>query len=157
MASKGVVGTVNFDVKTKLEEKERKSQMSVIGFSLFLSTKPSIVKFQVDGTATLTGKDADIQKMLEVDPETKMPLLFQRVYQSAFTAMYLMSTILNTPPPPNDLLHSDKQASPVEGVSVEVGTEDTEDGVTVEAVTEPEERTEAVAPRKQSSQQDLIV
>ena len=148
MASKGVVGTVNFDVKTKLEEKERKSQMSVIGFSLFLSTKPSIVKFQVDGSATLTGKDADIQKMLEVDPETKIPLLFQRVYQSAFTAMYLMSTILNTPPPPNDLLHSDKQASPVEGVSVEVGTEDTEDGVTVEAVTEPEEKTEAVAPRK---------
>lgn len=148
MASKGVVGTVNFDVKTKLEEKERKSQMSVIGFSLFLSTKPSIVKFQVDGSATLTGKDADIQKMLEVDPETKIPLLFQRVYQSAFTAMYLMSTILNTPPPPNDLLHSDKQTSPVEGVSVEVGTEDTEDGVTVEAATEPEEKTEAVAPRK---------
>jgi len=149
MASKGAVGTVNFDVKTKLEEKERKSQMSVIGFSLFLSTKPSIVKFQVDGSATLTGKDADIQKMLEVDPETKIPLLFQRVYQSAFTAMYLMSTILNTPPPPNDLLHSDKQASPVEGVSVEVGTEDTEeDGVTVEAATEPEEKAEAVAPRK---------
>jgi hypothetical protein len=149
MASKGVVGTVNFDVKTKLEEKERKSQMSVIGFSLFLSTKPSIVKFQVDGSATLTGKDADIQKMLEVDPETKIPLLFQRVYQSAFTAMYLMSTILNTPPPPNDLLHSDKQASPVEGVSVEVGTEDTEeDGVTVEVATEPEEKAEAVAPRK---------
>jgi len=149
MASKGVVGTVNFDVKTKLEEKERKSQMSVIGFSLFLSTKPSIVKFQVDGSATLTGKDADIQKMLEIDPETKIPLLFQRVYQSAFTAMYLMSTILNTPPPPNDLLHSDKQASPVEGVSVEVGTEDTEeDGVTVEVATEPEEKAEAVAPRK---------
>lgn len=148
MVSKGVVGTVNFDVKTKLEEKERKSQMSVIGFSLFLSTKPSIVKFQVDGSATLTGKDADIQKMLEVDPETKIPLLFQRVYQSAFTAMYLMSTIMNTPPPPNDLLHSDKQASPVEGVSVEVGIEDTEDGVTVEAATEPEEKTEAVTPRK---------
>jgi hypothetical protein len=63
MPFKGMVETVNFDVKTKLEEKERKSQMSVIGFSLFLSTKPSIVKFQVDGIATLTGKDADRQML----------------------------------------------------------------------------------------------
>jgi hypothetical protein len=147
---KGVAETANFDVKAKLEEKERKSQMSVIGFSLFLSTKPSVVKFQVDGTATLTGKDADIQKMLEVDPETKTPLLFQRVYQSAFTAMYLMSTILNTPPPPNDLLHSDKQSTPIESVNVEMGTEDKEEGegITIEAAPSSEEKAETAAAPK---------
>lgn len=145
MPFKGMVETVNFDVKTKLEEKERKSQMSVIGFSLFLSTKPSIVKFQVDGIATLMGKDADIQ-MLEVDPETKMPLLFQRVYQSTFTAMYLMSTILNSPPPQNDLLHSDEQTTPMEGVSVEMGTEEDkeEEGITIEAAPSSEEKAETV-------------
>jgi hypothetical protein len=149
MTFKGTVETVTFDVKAKLEEKERKSQLSFIGFSLFLSTKPSIVKFQVDGTASLSGKDADIQKMLEIDPETNMPILFQRIYQSAFTAMYLMSTILNAPPPPNDLLHSDKQAAPPEGVSVEVGTESTaEDGVTLEVAAEPEEKVQATAASK---------
>lgn len=150
MPFKGVVETVTFDVKAKLEEKERKSQMSIVGFSLFLSTKPSIVKLQVDGIATLTGKDTDIQKMLEVDSETRMPMLFQRIYQAAFTAMYLMSSLLNTPSPPNDLLHSDGKAAPVESVSVEVGTETVEeqDGVSIQAATEPEEANEAPVSRK---------
>jgi hypothetical protein len=149
MAFKGSVDSVSFDVKAKLEEKERKSQASLIGFSLFLSTKPSVVKFQVDGTATLSGKDADIQKMLEVDPETKIPTIFQRIYQSAFTAMYLMSSVLNAPPPPNDLLHSGKQAGPREGVSVEMGTESTaDDGVTVEVAAMAEEKAESVVAQK---------
>lgn len=117
---KSVADTVNFDVKAKLDERERKSQMIVIGFNLFLATKPSIVKFEVEGTATLTGKDAELNRMLEVDPETKVPYVFQRIYQHAFTAMYLLSTILNVPPPPQDLLFSKKQGIPVEDVSVEM-------------------------------------
>jgi hypothetical protein len=129
----GGVETVNFDVKAKLEERERKSQMVVVGFSLFLATKPSIVKFEVEGTATLTGKDVEINKMLEVDPETKVPYVFQRVYQYAFTAMYLMSTILNAPPPPQDLLFSHREGIP-EDVSVEVAT-DTTETVTAQAAT----------------------
>jgi hypothetical protein len=126
-------------VKAKLEERERKSQMVIVGFSLSLNTKPSIVKFEVEGTATLTGKDAEINKMLEVDPETKVPYVFQRVYQQAFTAMYLMSTILNAPPPPQDLLFSHREGIP-EDVSVEVGTE-TAGAVAVQAETgeEPSE------------------
>lgn len=149
MAFKGPVNSVSFDVKAKLEEKERKSQASIIGFSLLLSTKPSVVKFQVDGMAALSGKDADIQKMLEVDPETKMPILFQRIYQSAFAAMYLMSAVLNTPPPPSDLLHSDKRMGSHDGVSVEVGTESTvDDGVTVEVASVPEEKAESVVVQK---------
>jgi len=39
-----------------------------------------------------------------VDPETKVPYVFQKVCQHTFTAMYLLSTILNTPSPPIDLL-----------------------------------------------------
>lgn len=101
---KGGVGAVNFDVKAKLEEKERRSQMVVVGFTLQLTTKPSIVKFEIEGTAILTGKDTEINKMLEIDPETKVPYVFQKVYQNTFTAMYLLSTILNTPPPPLNLL-----------------------------------------------------
>jgi len=101
---KGGVGAVNFDVKAKLEEKERRSQMVVVGFTLQLTTKPSIVTFEIEGTAILTGKDTEINKMLEIDPETKVPYVFQKVYQNTFTAMYLLSTILNTPPPPLNLL-----------------------------------------------------
>jgi hypothetical protein len=144
-AKGGGVETVNFDVKAKLEEKERKSQMVVVGFSLFLTTKPSIVKFEVEGAATLTGKDVEINKMLEVDPETKVPYVFQRVYQYAFTAMYLMSTILNAPPPPQDLLFSHREGV-LEDVSVEVAT-DTAEAVTVQAGTGEETR-EVSAPSK---------
>jgi hypothetical protein len=124
--------TINFDVKARLEERERKSQMVVVGFSLLLNTKPSIVKFEVEGVAALTGKDTEINKMLEVDPETKVPYVFQRIYQHAFTAMYLLSTILNAPPPPQDLLFPHKEGVPVEDVSVEV---EAADAVTVQAGT----------------------
>jgi len=112
--------TVNFDVRAKLEERERKSQALIIGFNLLLTTKPSFVRFEVEGRTTLTGKDTELNKMLEVDPDTKVPYVFQRIYQQAFTAMYLLSTILNVPPPPQDLLFPKKQGASAEDVEVEV-------------------------------------
>jgi hypothetical protein len=123
LGAKEEADTVNFDVKAKLEEKERKSQMIILSFVLTLTTKPSIVKFEVGGTATLTGKDMEISKMLEVDPETKVPHVFQRIYQHAFTAMYLLSTILGTSPPPQDLLFPHKQGVPLEDINVQVEAE----------------------------------
>jgi len=135
-------------VKAKLEERERKSQIVVVGFSLLLTTKPSIVKFEVEGTATLTGKNAEINKMLEVDPETKVPYVFQRVYQYAFAAMYLLSTILNAPPPPHDLLFPHREGVPVEDVSVEVAAEEATEAITVQTETGSEETSEVSVSRK---------
>ena len=132
---KGIAENINFDVKAKLAETERKSQMVILDFKLFLTTKPSLVKFEVEGIATLSGKDAEINKMLEVDPETKVPYVFQRIYQTAFTAMYLLSTILNVPPPPQDLLFSRKEGIPVEDVTVKIAPEAAE-SVKVQAETE---------------------
>jgi hypothetical protein len=132
---KGIAENINFDVKAKLAERERKSQTVILDFKLFLTTKPSLVKFEVEGTATLSGKDAEINKMLEVDPETKVPYVFQRIYQTAFTAMYLLSTILNVPPPPQDLLFSRKEGIPVEDVTVKIAPEAAE-SVEVQAETE---------------------
>jgi len=144
---KSVAETVNFDVKARLEEKERKSQMVVLGFNLFLTTRPNIVKFEVEGTATLTGKDADIDKMLEVNPETKVPYVFQRVYQHAFTAMYLLSTILNVPPPPQDLLFSTRSGVPSEDINVDVEVGAPE-AVTVQAEVGSGETNDAKVSRK---------
>ncbi|NWG11669.1 hypothetical protein HXY33_08020 [Candidatus Bathyarchaeota archaeon] len=134
----GGAETVNFDVKAKLEEKERKSQFVVVGFNLLVATKPSVVKFEVEGTATLTGKDAEISKMLEVDPEIKVPYVFQRVYQFAFTAMYLVSTVLNAPPPPQNLLFPQKEGVPVGEISVDVEAAPKET-VSVQAAPPPSE------------------
>lgn len=133
--------TVNFDVKARLEEKERKSQLVIVSFNLLVATKPSIVKFEVEGTATLTGKDTEISKMLEVDPETKVPYVFQRVYQYVFTAMYLLSTVLNAPSPPQNLLFSQKEGIPVEDVSVEAEVAPKET-VSVQAAPTSDEKSE---------------
>jgi len=150
MVGKGEAGAVSFDAKVKLEERERKSQMVVVGFNLLLTTKPCIVKFEVEGTATLTGKDGEIRKALEVDPESKVPHILRRIYQHAFTAMYLMSTILDVPPPPQDLLYPNVEGGLPEGVSVEVGAEKAEaaEGVTIVADTRTKETTEATATNK---------
>lgn len=113
-----MAGPVNFDVKARLEEKERRSQTVVVGFNLQLNTKPSVVKFEVEGTATITGKETEINRMLEVDPETKLPYVFQKVYQHTFMAMYVLSTLLNAPPPPVDLLLFGRETVSAENVGL---------------------------------------
>jgi len=116
---KGSTIAVNFDVKARLDERIRKSQMVTVSFILSLGTKPSIMKFEVEGTATLSGKNEEINKMLEVDPELKMPYVFQSVYQNAFAAMYLLSNILKVPPPPHNLLLPQSRGTATRNVDVE--------------------------------------
>jgi hypothetical protein len=105
-------GELIFDVGAKLEEKERKSGKVTVIFVLTVGTKPTVAKFGVEGLATLTGKDSEIEKLLEIDPETKIPRMLYGVYQRVFMALYLVSTILETPYPPPDLFHSPKQPTP---------------------------------------------
>jgi hypothetical protein len=103
---------INFDVKARMEEKERRSNWVSVGFALSVGTKPNVVKFEVEGIATLEGKDGEIKKMLEADPETQIPLVFQRVYQHVFTSMYLLATLIDVPCPPANLLYSSQQQMP---------------------------------------------
>ena len=95
-----------FDVNAKLEEKEKRSGRLVVGFVLTVKTKPSVVKFNVEGLATLTGKNPAIEKLLEVDPKTKIPRLLYNVYQRVFMDTYLLASLLGTSYPPPDLLFS---------------------------------------------------
>lgn len=100
--------TINFDVSAKLDEKERKSGKKIVAFIIEISTKPSLAKFEIKGNVTLTGKEAQMEKLLEIDPETKLPFLLYGVYQQIFMAIYLLATIIDMPYPPPDLLHSEK-------------------------------------------------
>jgi hypothetical protein len=97
---------LNFDVNAKLEEKDRKSGMRVVGFVLTVGTKPSVAKFEVEGIVTLEGKNPAIEKLLEVNPENKIPLVLNRVYQRVFTSTYLLANLLDTSYPPPDMLSS---------------------------------------------------
>ena len=54
---KGSTGAISFDMKVKLEEKERRSQQVIVNFNLLLTTKPAVVKFRIEGFATLNTID----------------------------------------------------------------------------------------------------
>jgi hypothetical protein len=100
---------VSFDVKAQMEEKDRRSGQISVGFALKVGTKPNVAKYEVEGIAMLEGKDEDIRKMLEVDPETQIPFVFQRVYQHIFMSIYLLATLIDAPYPPPNLLSSGQE------------------------------------------------
>ena len=97
---------LHFDINAKLEEKDRRSGRRIVAFVLNIGTKPSIAKFEVEGLATIEGKNPDIEKLLEVNPKSKIPLLLNRVYHEVFTSTYLLANLLNTSYPPPDMLTS---------------------------------------------------
>ena len=99
-------GALKFDVSAKMEEKERKGGRLAVGFVLTVGTNPSLAKFEVEGIATLEGKNYEIQKLLEVDPKTKIPFLLHRVYQHVFMSTFVLATLLGASYPPPDLLFS---------------------------------------------------
>ncbi len=108
---------VSFDVKARMKEKERRSDRVDIGFALSVGTRPSVAKFEVEGVAILEGKNTEIDKMLEIDHETQIPFVFQRVYQHVFMSMYLLATLIDAPYPPPNLLFSGQQQMPMSQIA----------------------------------------
>jgi predicted component of type VI protein secretion system len=94
-----------FDVNAKLEEQKKDNNQVTLGFQLAISTKPNVVKYLTSGSVTLVGKPEDIKKKLEVNPKTKIPQILFTIYQHVFNSIYMLSSNLNTPYPPPDLLH----------------------------------------------------
>ena len=94
-----------FDINAKLEEQKKTGEEVTLGFNITISTKPNVVKYVTSGCVTLNGKSADVKKKLEVNPKTKIPQILFTVYQHVFNSIYMLSSILNTPYPPPDLLH----------------------------------------------------
>jgi hypothetical protein len=77
----------------------------MLNFQLSISTKPNVVKYSTSGSVVMTGKPDDIKKKLEVNPKTKIPQILFTIYQHVFNSIYILSSNLNTPYPPPDLLH----------------------------------------------------
>ena len=94
-----------FDINAKIEEQKKENNQVTLGFSLLISTKPNVVKYSTSGTVTMSGKPEDIKKKLEVNPKTKIPQILFTIYQHVFNSIYILSSNLNTPYPPPDLLH----------------------------------------------------
>lgn len=94
-----------FDVNAKLEEQKKNGDEITLSFNLLISTKPNVVRYSTSGNVILEGKAADVKKKLEVNPKTKIPQILFTVYQHVFNSIFMLSSILNTPYPPPDLLH----------------------------------------------------
>jgi hypothetical protein len=92
-------------VNAKLEEQKKGTNEVTLNFALAISTKPNVVKYSTTGSVTLVGKADDIKKKLEVNPKTKIPQILFTIYQHVFNSIYMLSSTLNTPYPPPDLLH----------------------------------------------------
>jgi hypothetical protein len=136
---------VNFDVKARMEEKARRSGWVRVGFALNVSTKPNVVKFEVEGLASLEGQDEEIRKMLESDPETNVPAVFGRVYQHVFMSMYLLATLIQAPYPPANLLKSGQETPAVqmEEIQPEIKTAESQSGVNEAQMQEAEQPIQA--------------
>ena len=96
----------NFDINVKLEEIERGVSEASFNFAFAVNTKPSIVRFDVNGVVKVFGDSKAVDKLLETDPETNVPYLLKKVYQQIFVSIFLLSGIMNAPHPPPDLLFS---------------------------------------------------
>jgi len=105
-ASTGDGAMPTFDVNVKLEEVERRTGEAVFNFAIAISTKPSIAKFDATGIVTVNGENAALEKVLQTDPEAKVPYLLKRVYQQIFLSIFLLSGMINVPHPPPDLVFS---------------------------------------------------
>ncbi len=92
-------------MNAKLEEQKKGTNQVTLNFELAISTKPNVVKYNTTGSVTLAGKPDDIKKKLEVNPKTKIPQILFTIYQHVFNSIYMLSSNLNTPYPPPDLLH----------------------------------------------------
>lgn len=102
-------GAVTFDVNVKMDELSRTGDSLTLSFLLSISTRPGLVKFEVGGTATVTGGQKAFESALEEDPESNVPKVLHTIYQHSFTSLFLLSTLIDSPYPPPDLLHSPVQ------------------------------------------------
>ena len=93
-----------FDFRVKLEEVEKRPGTAIFSFAFAISTKPSVAKIDLNGTVTVNGENAALEKLLQNDPDTKVPYLLKRVYQQVFLSAYLVSSMINVPHPPPGLL-----------------------------------------------------
>lgn len=113
--------SVAFDVDVSLDEENRTNRELTLTFNLTIRTKPTLVKFEVGGTAVISGGREAFDAALEMDEESSVPKVLHFVYQRVFTSLYLIAAQLEVPYPPPDLLHapSETRAIGVESVPTE--------------------------------------
>ena len=95
---------VIFDFGANLEESERASDSVTLNFRMTMETEPSIAKFVVEGNATINSEESEIEKLLSADPETNVPHVFTRIYQTVYSVIFMLAGTIDVPYPSPALL-----------------------------------------------------
>ena len=95
---------VIFDFGANLEESDRSSDEVTLNFQMTMETEPAIAKFVVEGSATLTGEESEIEKLLSPDPQTNVPYVFTRIYQTVYSVIFMLAGTIDVPYPSPALL-----------------------------------------------------
>lgn len=95
---------VIFDFGANLEETDRSSESVGLSFRMTMDTEPSIAKFVVEGTTVINSEESEIDKLLSPDPETNVPHVFTRIYQTVYSVIFMLAGTIDVPYPSPALL-----------------------------------------------------
>ena len=95
---------VIFEFGANLEEADRSSESVTLGFKMTMDTEPSIAKFAVEGSATINAEESELEKLLSADPETNVPYVFTRIYQTVYSVIFMLAGTIDVPYPSPALL-----------------------------------------------------
>ena len=95
---------VIFDFGANLEEAGRTNESVTLNFRMTMDTEPAITKFVIEGTAMVNGEESEIEKLLSADPETNVPYVFTRIYQTVYSVIFMLAGTIDVPYPSPALL-----------------------------------------------------
>jgi hypothetical protein len=76
-----------------------------------IETQPAAARVFVSGTATISGKDEEIDSTLGASEKDGTPTLFMRIYQQVYPTMYLLCGSMKVPYPAPGLLKLNQVAT----------------------------------------------
>ncbi len=104
---------VTFNVSSSINEGDRGPGFLTLKFSIGMETQPSAARMFVSGTASVTGKEEEIDELLESKEQDGTPYLFMRIYRHVYPTVYLLCGTLHVPyPGPGLLRHNRVEAEP---------------------------------------------
>ena len=95
---------VIFDFGANIEEADKSNESVTLNFKMTMDTEPTIVKFVIEGTATINGEESEIEKLLSADPDTNVPYVFTRIYQTVYAVIFMLAGTIDVPYPSPALL-----------------------------------------------------
>lgn len=108
---------VTFNVNASINEADRGPGFLNLKFSMDIETHPAAARVFVSGTATLSGKEDEIDVVLASKEKDGTPTLFMKIYQRVYPTMYLLCGSLKIPYPAPGLLRLNRVATAEEEVA----------------------------------------